>query len=138
MERIITFFNVVSPLHDKEQQENAPIQATVAALEKANKKGGHTAEIEALRTLQTHFARGGRDPYGMNRTTVGEAVTMDNVYLGNVAGRWTFTARDWKNTFNKADNPSANEDRQVIEGQATRFVNSHIESMRRLIGSLAP
>lgn len=39
----------------------------------------------------------GRDAFGTNRTHPGEEVTLDTIYLGNIFGLVTRTAREWKN-----------------------------------------
>lgn len=43
-------------------------------------------------------ARTGRQGYGWNRTEKGEKVTAENLYLGNVFGLFTHTAKHWINS----------------------------------------
>ncbi|MEZ0226829.1 MAG: hypothetical protein ACAH83_19895 [Alphaproteobacteria bacterium] len=136
IDRLVRFFDAVSQWNDRQQEAPLSVGVVLNAFRKANGSGEHAKTIEALETLQIHFNRSGRDEYGINRTKPGEVVTADNVYLGNVYGRWTFTANKWKEAFSR-DNATAQEDRQIIEGQAAGFVESHIKPMQKLIGSLS-
>ena len=132
IDRLVRFFDVVSQFNDKQQE--API--TVGRVLEAFRKAGKNPEaIEALETLQAHFNKSGRDEYGMNRTGPGEPVTADNVYLGNIFGRWTFTATRWRESISK-DTPEAREDKQIIEGQAAGFVANHAGPIHKLIITL--
>lgn len=123
IDRLVKYFNAVAPLCDKPEDLNA----AVAAAQKAGSK--YTETAAALRDLQVHVQQSGRDPYGWNRTERGETVTGDNVYLGNVFGRFTKTASYWQRSFNQ-DHPHADEDRQIISGQAKGFVESHAPKMQ--------
>jgi hypothetical protein len=135
IDRIVGFFRVVAPWHDREHTAEAPVRTVLNMLQKADKGGRYAGTIQALQTLQAHFRNGGRDEYGMNRTKAGQEISIDDVYLGNVSGRFTRTARDWRNAFSK-DTPTAQEDQQIIESQAAGFVSSHVGAMHRLIGAL--
>jgi hypothetical protein len=132
----VELFNVVTPWYDKEQADQKPVGAVVSALQKANSGGRHAEAIEPLQTLQAHFQNAGRDKYGMNRTAPGEPVTPDNVYLGNVFGRWTLTATKWKDAFKRGD-ATAQEDKRIIDHQAADFVDGHVGAMHKLIRALA-
>ncbi|TAL27714.1 MAG: hypothetical protein EPN97_16600 [Alphaproteobacteria bacterium] len=136
IDRLVRFFDAVSQWNDRQQETPLSVGVVLNAFRKANGGGEHAKTIETLENLQIHFNRSGRDEYGINRTKPGEVVTADNVYLGNIYGRWTFTANKWKEAFSR-DNAAAQEDRQIIEGQAASFVKSHIEPMQKLIGSLS-
>lgn len=138
--RIVGLFNVVAPWYDAEQRREksadcAPsVGDVISALKKTN-RSEYAETIKALETLQAHIINAGRNKYGMNRTAPGEMVTLDNVYLGDVFGRWTFTAREWQNSFNK-EGPDAQEDKRIIEAQAANFVDSHLGPMQEIIDSL--
>lgn len=129
VERLVSFFNAVSAFADTK----APAVAeTLATVQKGSK---FTEAAEALKNLQTHIGQSGREEFGWNRTKKGETVTGDNVYLGNIYGRFTLTANRWKEAFNR-DGATATEDRTIIEGQAAGFVKSHAEPMHKLIAKL--
>ncbi|HYD18508.1 MAG TPA: hypothetical protein VEF76_08525 [Patescibacteria group bacterium] len=129
IDRLVKFFNAVAPIYDQPEQLNA----AVAAAQKAGSKFTETAE--ALRDLQVHVQQSGRDPYGWNRTEKGETVTGDNVYLGNIYGRFTKTANYWQSSFSR-DHSYADEDRQIIGGQAKGFVESHVPKMHKDIAKI--
>lgn len=75
LEYTLKFFNVVSEFQD---------QGRIKFAKNAD-------EINFL------VARTGRQGYGWNRTEKGEKVTADNLYLGNVWGLFTHTAKEWMN-----------------------------------------
>lgn len=85
VEAIVKLFQVISPLQD----ENL-FAGDLQKLQKLGKK--FQPEIESISTIRTHLERAGRNIYGMNRTKIGEQVTSDKVYLGDVFGLWTNTA----------------------------------------------
>ncbi len=129
VDRLVSFFNAVSAFADTK----APAVAeTLAATQKASK---FTETAEVLQNLQTHIRQSGREEYGWNRTKTGETVTGDNVYLGNIYGRFTLTANRWKEAFAR-DGETATEDRKIIERQAGDFVKNHATPMRQLIAKL--
>lgn len=129
VDRLVSFFNAVSAFADTKA---TAVDATLATVQKASK---FTEAAEALQNLQTHIRQSGREEFGWNRTKPGETVTGDNVYLGNIYGRFTLTANRWKEAF-KRDGATATEDRAIIEGQAAGFVKSHAEPMHKLIAKL--
>lgn len=132
IDRLVRFFDTVSQFNDKQQEAPLSVGKVLEAFRKAGK---HAETLEALENLQAHFNNSGRAEFGMNRTKPGEPVTADKVYLGNIFGRWTFTASDWRE-FNAKDTPEAREDKQIIEGQAAGFVASHAGPIHKLIKTL--
>ena len=59
----------------------------------------------------------GRDEFGTNRTQPGEDVTLDSIYLGNIFGLVTRTARVWKS------------DKEIYHGFGKRWLKSnHLDS----------
>jgi hypothetical protein len=133
-DRLVAFFNVVSAWQDREQEGQAkPVAAVLEAARDAGKKQSEAAQ--ALETLQGQFSLAGRNIYGMNRTVPGQQATTDNVFLGNVHGRWTFTAAKWREMLAKPS-PDAAEDRRIIEGQAAGFVADHATCMHKAIQTL--
>lgn len=75
---LIDFYNVVSDFSDGGTKLNAV---------------SNTEEI--VKDLYLVLDNSGRDPYGINRSRKGEKATIDNVFLGDVCGLWTFPARTW-------------------------------------------
>ncbi|MBQ9298372.1 MAG: hypothetical protein IJ223_05025 [Clostridia bacterium] len=55
----------------------------------------HCPDYETMCDFNYALKRSGRNKYGWNRTQKGERVTMDNVYLGDIFGLFTHTARTW-------------------------------------------
>lgn len=70
---LVDFFNVVAEFQD----------------------AGKLVYLPNAQRLNALIKNAGRDSFGMNRTTKGEEVTLDNVYLGNIFGLFTLTAREW-------------------------------------------
>lgn len=59
----------------------------------------------------------GRDEFGTNRTQPGEDVTLDKIYLGNIFGLVTRTARAWSS------------DKEIYHGFGKRWLKSnHLDS----------
>jgi hypothetical protein len=85
---IVRFFQIVSPLQDA-----GGFIKTIRVFEKHAR--GHEKTLKALKDLQSQLQKSGRCQYGMNRTELGQEVTEDNVFLGNVYGLWTETAHYW-------------------------------------------
>ena len=129
VDRLVSFFNAVSAFADTKA---TAVAETLATVRKGSK---FTETAEALQNLQAHIGQSGREEYGWNRTKTGETVTGDNVYLGNIYGRFTLTANRWKEAF-KRDGETATEDRTIIERQAADFVKSHAGPMHQLIAKL--
>ena len=128
IDRIVKFFDVMSPWDDNSQS----ISNVIAKFEKA---GSHHAEkLEDLKNLRAHINNSGRDPHGWNRTTTGETVTSQKVFLGNTHGLFTLSAAKWQESFNRPNPPA--DTQKIIENQAKTFVSSHIGPMREIIGSL--
>jgi hypothetical protein len=134
IDRIVRFFDTVSRFNDQQQGSKTSVDTVIDAFRRVN-GGKHEETIKALETLRSHFNNSGRQEFGMNRTKPGEPVTGDKVYLGNVYGRWTFTANDWQQKLSR-DDANTREDKQVIEGQAKGFVDSHLGPMHRIIKAL--
>lgn len=89
LEALVVYFDVVSKLEDRGLDD----------IIKTNKKDAKAvANIQVLQKM----IKGTRQPYGWNRTKPGESVTLDNLYLGNIYGLFTKTARFWLDTKNDA------------------------------------
>jgi hypothetical protein len=89
VEAIVKLFQVVSPIQDA--------QIFPELIKKLQKKnyGQIDLLVESTKTLLKHLDNAGRELYGFNRTKKGEAVTSENVYLGDVYGIWTKNAAYW-------------------------------------------
>src|SRR3989338_725143 len=117
IEIITDFFNIVSHWYDK----NA-IEPIISALENFD-FGQFTGFIKYLKILDTHFKNAGRNRYGFNRTEIGEQVTDDKVFLGNIYGYWTKPISYIKQQ--KEDE----EYYQTMSRQAKNFIDSHISGI---------
>lgn len=142
VEAIIRLFKVVSPIQDK-----GGFSQTICKLHEKN-YGQLDQIISALEVLQIHFRRAGRNEYGINRTKVGEEVTSENVFLGNVFGLWTKTASYWLENQQECkkmfrgdvllkdhNNPVSTWD-IINEYQAGAFVKSHTRGILEQIAIL--
>lgn len=106
----VHFFNIVVRFNDKYSVDK-----------KMFKDNAESAGI-----LATHLSRAGRQEYGWVRAKKGQEVTLDNLYLGNVHGLWTKTARTFK------DMPNDKYVQDAIQGQLHGFISSHREPMIKL------
>ncbi|MGV8172160.1 MAG: hypothetical protein ACP5OA_05720 [Candidatus Woesearchaeota archaeon] len=111
---IVIFFNATSKLQDNMDVVNAVLNKSIPKKDEAGQN--------ALKFLREEIHKSGRDIYGMNRTKPGETVNIENVYLGNISGLWTFTIREWINHGNK-DKGSF----KIIQNQASKFVSGYKE-----------
>ncbi|MBR1380309.1 MAG: hypothetical protein IJ560_01850 [Alphaproteobacteria bacterium] len=105
----VKFFNLIVNFQDKHAMNPEMFKNSVEA--------GH---------LFNHIRNAGRDQYGMVRAPRGTAVTLHNLYLGNVYGIWTETAAKFKDSTEK-------DVQQIIQNQLRGFINSHREPMIELI-----
>ncbi len=140
LDAIVSFFDIVSMWHDRIDE----VDNLISSLEKVN-YGQHTKLIQNLMGLRKHFEDAGRSRYGWNRTTRGQTVTEDTVFLGNIFGLWTFPVRHWKSTRNQARDIGTfagftgmreMNAYDVVCCQATRFITPHAIGIRRAISWL--
>ena len=96
---LVALFNLTSPWHDR------GLHSLIARLQRVNWRRKHDSTIEQLCQLQSLFEQSGRHSSGWNRTKVGEMVTEDNVYLGNVFGVWTFPIAHFREGQDMPKNP---------------------------------
>ena len=131
---LVRFFDAVSPWHDRGLREEC------MAFRRLD-DGQYTSTIEKIVTLNSQFARAGRTDCGLNRTTIGEKVTADNVWIGGVYGIYTFAVRRWMDEFRNhpAHDGLLIENKtpfQIAEMVARDFVTGHapimIERLREL------
>lgn len=127
LEEIVTFFNLISPWHDR-----GDVEKVISAFEDAN-YGQHEQVLEKLRILQTHIVRAGRDPYGMNRTEKGQIVTEDDVWLGNIWGLFTKKVSFWKEGKDASPYLGDKNAHNIVSHQAEKFMTSHIDPMTEVI-----
>ena len=90
IEAIVRLFQVISPIQDA-----GGFKTTLQQIRSKNYGQVSPIVIEALETLQKHFENAGRCQFGINRTKIGQPVTADDVWLGNVFGLWTKMATYW-------------------------------------------
>jgi len=92
--------------------------------------------------LSQHFRNAGRSQCGYNRTKPGEAVTVDNVWLGDRCGLWTKKVSYWLSRREDtshvcyANNGQSMTVCDVIWWQAGEFMDDHIEPMIKFIKDL--
>jgi len=134
LDGIVQFFGLVSPWQDR------GLADILTAFHSVN-YGQYDEVIRLLNQLTVHFARAGRSPYGWNRTSKGQEVTENNVYLGNIYGLWTKEVSFWKTQkdtpkggwgFSGMEHLSVYD---VVSNQAREFMRSHDE-MCHIIGKL--
>lgn len=85
---------------------------------------------ESLKALSKHLKNSGRDQYGWVRAKKGQPVTLENLYLGNIAGIWTFPAAKFK------DMPDDQYVQANIHAQLRGFIRGHREPIMDLIGKI--
>ena len=111
----VHFFNIIVQFQDKHPDisilKNSKNEATIT-------------------TLATHIKNAGRNKYGWVRAKKGYPVTLDNLYLGNIAGLWTAPASKF---MAKPDDKYIQGN---IQGQLRGFIKSHREPMMDLIGKI--
>lgn len=111
----VHFFNIIAQFQDKHPD--------ISILKNDKNK-------ESIASLAKHISNAGREPYGWVRAKKNQPVTLDNLYLGNVAGLWTMPAAKFK---------SIPDDKYVqdnIQAQLRGFIKSHREPMMDLIGKI--
>lgn len=85
---------------------------------------------EEIKRLGVHISNAGRCSDGWVRAKKGQPVTLDNLYLGNVAGLWTAPAAKFK---------AESDDKYVqnnIQAQLRGFISGHREPMIDLINKV--
>lgn len=87
IEAIVRLFQIISPIQDA-----GGFSQEISILESKKVK---SSQIKALKALQKYFCTSGRAIFGMNRTAVGEKVTAEKVFLGNIFGIFTKPAAYW-------------------------------------------
>ena len=139
VEAIVRLFQVISPIEDA-----GGFSEELYLLKKHNRKGNLDCRIRALETLNLHFDQAGRSDYGLNRTKVGEEVTTNNVFPGNVYGIWTKPASYWlakKTELEKSLRPDWSKDKKnpisdwylINKCQCGSFVESHTKGILKQI-----
>ena len=142
VEAIVELFRVISPICD-----NGGLDQEIKDLNKCNWNGKYSKKLEALMSLQSHFENAGRSPHGMNRTSKGEEVTADKVFLGNVFGLTTKPASYWqanKSKLEKSLRPDASKNPKnpisnwylINNYQCGSFIESHTKSILEQISLL--
>ena len=91
-------FTIISPLQDKRG-----FSETILKLRKKN-YGQLNLVISAFENLQRHIQLAGRDSCGINRTEIGEPISLQKIFLGNVYGIWTKPASYWLQNQEKFKN----------------------------------
>lgn len=95
----------------------------------------HLAFFHSLDILQSHIACAGRTKFGWNRTEIGEVVTPENIFLGDVFGLFTHPVSFWKKRkceekggwgFPRMEHLNSYD---VVANQSLVFLKAHIDSM---------
>ncbi len=110
----VHFFNIIAQFQDK--------YSVTEAMFKDSK--------ENASVLAKHISNAGRDQYGWVRAKKGEPVTLNNLYLGNIAGLWTKPAATFK------EMPDDKYVQTHIQAQLRNFIKSHREPMMEQIGKV--
>ncbi len=111
----VRFFNIIAKFQDANMLDTKTI---------------NMFKSPEMKTITTHIERAGRDIYGWVRSERGEDVTLDNLYLGNVAGIWTFAARKFK------EMPNDKYVQDNIQYQLSSFIKSHRQPMIELLAAI--
>jgi hypothetical protein len=130
VDAIVELFKVISPIQDA-----GGFGETLAKLKKLNRRKDKDVII-ALEALQIYFKGAGRNLYGINRTSPGEEVTADKVYLGDAFGLFTKTASYWLENQEKLEKdfrPDVSSDPEnpvsnwwiINNYQCEKFVDKH-------------
>lgn len=134
LQAIVTFFQVTSPWHDR------GLADVIDAFKRVN-DGKYDAIIGALVTLDGQFELAGRSDFGWNRTKRGEAVTPDQVFLGNIYGLFTLPVPRWlkgkdepKDSWTGVVNKNPYD---VVSAQALDFIKNHAPVMATRARALA-
>lgn len=142
IDALIHLFQTVSFLQDKNT-----LKETILELKIKNSNGSFNKKIAALRAIVKHITNAGRDIYGMNRTKVGETVTAEKVFLGDIFGLWTKPAHYWLTSQEKLENekmlvPEIDTQKPVSiwyiinDYQAGTFVQSHTQGLLKHLSVL--
>lgn len=135
---IVNFFNIVSFWYDRREEFYSIMQK----LEKLNVDGRFVQLITNIDLLHVHICNAGRCEYGWNRTTAGEIVTEDKVFLGNIFGLFTHPVSYWKQGkdekkggwgFTNMEHLNAYD---VVSSQAENFIHSHLDMIVELVNKL--
>ncbi len=135
LNRIVDFFDAVSKWHDR------GLNGVLGAFEEVN-YGQYDGMIDRLQILQAHFVAAGRDEYGWNRTSRGETVTADRVFLGNICGLFTHPVSFWieRKDAEKGGWGFAGMEKlsayDVVSIQAQNFILDHAVCMTDIIDAL--
>lgn len=132
IEAIVRLFQVISPIQDA-----GGFSGTLQQIKSKDYGQISPIVVEALKALQKHFESAGRCQFGINRTKIGQPVTADDVWLGNVFGLWTKTAAYWLSReeelkkeerldISKDPNNPATNWYCIHDYSAGNFVDSHI------------
>ena len=131
---LLYFFSTVAPYFDERKE----VQIEVLKLQ--TKDTGIYPKLQypilhTVKELELHIYNAGRSPHGWNRTTKGELVTLDDVYLGDINGIWTKPLSHWLK-YETAHNEQDLETYAMIKKQAKGFMHSHIPKMIELIDQI--
>ncbi len=106
----VQFFNIITQFQDNHNLDNLA-----------------SFKSPSAKVIVKHIQNAGHG--AMCRAKPGETVTLDNLYLGNIYGIWTKTAR----TFKEIQNIDI---QSKIHQQLSSFVSSHREPMIDLIDNV--
>lgn len=135
LSNLVIFFDEMAGWQDQGLEE------LIFAFEEVN-YGQYDHLLKQIRALDAHFENAGRDMSGMNRTSFGETVTEDRVFLGNIFGLHTKPISYWmtKKNEEKGGWMSPQMDHlnafDVVSEQARRFMRWHTEPMKKILDDL--
>ncbi|MDD2628360.1 MAG: hypothetical protein PHR25_04995 [Clostridia bacterium] len=122
---LVGFFNEISKFQDE------------GSFKVSNKMEKFFPEAYSyIQTINAHISNAGRCRNGWNRTSIGQEVTIDDVYLGGIFGIWTFTVRHWLynvpedhthlDIVDKSTNKKIWLTKLVSDFQAKAFMKDHV------------
>ncbi len=138
---IVCFFQTISEWHDQ------GIDDVIFVYEEVN-YGQYDELLGMLKMLRRHFQEAGRTPKKWNRTSCGETVTPDKVYLGDVHGIGMMSVEYWRKRQHHPRDPwrtsllgnfpelAGKNEWDLISKQARDFMNSHIVPMTAILKKL--
>lgn len=128
---LLYFFSAVAPLFD-ERETRRKVLEEFKVRNTGNYPRLQYPILEVIEELEVHIENAGRAPHGWNRTTKGELITLDDVFLGDINGIWTKPLSYWLK-YESAHNEQDLATYRTIKNQAKGFMDSHIPKMIELI-----
>ena len=138
----VLFFDILS----RWQDDKSELDQVIKAFSESNFLGKHHNVIERLTALRLRFELAGRGETGTNRSKVGQKVTDEMIFVGNIYGLDMMPVSHWKK---QADEPKGflvgtdwefrckdMSEYEVIVCLAENFMRPSIKSVQKLVDEL--